>query len=637
VLKHLSDHLLESGRDAILLTIKIARLLAMSDTNPLFLGVDASTQALKASLLDADLGVKAELEVRFDRDLPHHGTRGGTLLGPEGSGIVYSPVMIVVEAIDMLFDRIKQAGWPVERIRGVSAAGQQHASVYWSKQAPELLGSVDSGKALAPQLIKAFSRSEIPNWQDSSTLSECAELERRLGGAERLAEITGSKAHTRFTASQIMRFRKTDPDAYEATSRISLVSSYVTTLLCLDGQIKGIDESDACGMNLWTMNTAERGWSKEAMKAVAGSAEGVKELARKLGEVERDGGRVVGKIGDWFVQRYGFSSECVVCPGTGDNPATFLSFSLRENEGLVSLGTSDTVLVSTSVYKPDPQFHAFIHPAHVTTPNGNDMRYFNMLVYKSGSLAREYVRDRYCSSSWDQFNNALEKGRCRSKDDQVRKIGFYWLKPDIIPSNAEGVYKYEDGQPVDDYASADENAIALLNSQLLNYRSRSSAILGAEAGPHKDQKTLSRLYATGGAAANTVICDLMADVLGCDICKPIEWDTSSGSWQNAHYNACSVAAAYKAAWGWSRFATDDKDEDFDNFVKRAANRRKSARQPAHGSESAEGGFTIVEEGVAVVARPNEEASQAYKAALPAWQELEDRSLNECRRRQSQQK
>lgn len=92
--------------------------------NVLFMGVDASTQAVKASLLDADLSVKSEVEVRFDRDLPQYGTSGGTLLGPSGSGIVYSPVMLVVQAMDLLFDRVKIAQWPVDRIRGVSAAGQ---------------------------------------------------------------------------------------------------------------------------------------------------------------------------------------------------------------------------------------------------------------------------------------------------------------------------------------------------------------------------------------------------------------------------------------------------------------------------------------------------------------------------------
>lgn len=94
------------------------------DTAPLFLGLDSSTQALKASLLSASLRVLSELEVRFDTDLAHFDTRGGVLHGPEGSGEVFSPVTQPVEALDMLCERIKAAGWDVSRIRGISAAGQ---------------------------------------------------------------------------------------------------------------------------------------------------------------------------------------------------------------------------------------------------------------------------------------------------------------------------------------------------------------------------------------------------------------------------------------------------------------------------------------------------------------------------------
>lgn len=183
---------------------------------------------------------------------------------------------------------------------------------------------------MATQLKNAFSRDEIPNWQDSSTIAECAAMEKHMGGAQHLARMTGSKAHTRFTASQIMRFKSQDPKAYQATSRISLVSSFITTLLCLDGEIKGIDESDACGMNLWDMQSPQRGWVSALLEFIGGSPEGAQDLAGKLGKVESDGGRVVGHIGKWFVDRYGFSPECIVCPGTGDNPATFLSFTCEQ-------------------------------------------------------------------------------------------------------------------------------------------------------------------------------------------------------------------------------------------------------------------------------------------------------------------
>ena len=90
----------------------------------LFLGLDASTQAIKASLLSSTLDVIAEQAVNFDADLPQYGTSGGVLYGPKGSGEVFSPVMMIVEAMDILFEKIKSAGWDTKKIRGVSAAGQ---------------------------------------------------------------------------------------------------------------------------------------------------------------------------------------------------------------------------------------------------------------------------------------------------------------------------------------------------------------------------------------------------------------------------------------------------------------------------------------------------------------------------------
>jgi xylulokinase len=73
---------------------------------------------------------------------------------------------------------------------------------------------------------------------------------------------------------------------------------------------------------------------------------------------------------------------------------------VQQSEGLISLGTSDVVLVATKYYNPSPEYHAFFHPAQIAPPaqqaangsaNGHHeaLRYFNMLVYKSkynGSL-----------------------------------------------------------------------------------------------------------------------------------------------------------------------------------------------------------------------------------------------------------
>jgi xylulokinase len=86
--------------------------------------------------------------------------------------------------------------------------------------------------------------------------------------------------------------------AYESTSRISLASSFLTSLFV--GKVAPIDISDICGMNLWDI--PRQMWSDQLLKIVGGDAS---ELRSKLGEVA-DGGAHLGPIHSYFVQRFGF-------------------------------------------------------------------------------------------------------------------------------------------------------------------------------------------------------------------------------------------------------------------------------------------------------------------------------------------
>ena len=84
---------------------------------------------------------------------------------------------------------------------------------------------------LHEQLGSAFSVHDSPIWMDSSTRftsnrhlkmwfrsmilissTECASLEASVGGAEQLAEITGSRAYERFTGNQIAKLAKERPE-----------------------------------------------------------------------------------------------------------------------------------------------------------------------------------------------------------------------------------------------------------------------------------------------------------------------------------------------------------------------------------------------------------------------------------------
>ena len=91
--------------------------------DPLFLGLDLSTQGLKAVLIDSDGTLVHESAVNFDRDLSSYGTTNGAIRGPD-PGQVTSPVRMWLDAYDLIMERMREAGVDFLRILGISGDGQ---------------------------------------------------------------------------------------------------------------------------------------------------------------------------------------------------------------------------------------------------------------------------------------------------------------------------------------------------------------------------------------------------------------------------------------------------------------------------------------------------------------------------------
>jgi len=190
--------------------------------------------------------------------------------------------------------------------------------VYWSNKATSCLSNLDSNQTLAGQLFPAaFSLAEAPIWQDSSTSEDCRRLEEIFGGAQAIADCTGSRAYERFTGNQIARVSpdlgllvkylveqliyskifRLHPDEYSSTSRISLVSSFIPSLFL--GTIAPIEISDASGMNLMDVLTCK--WDDRLLSICGGPT-----LRSKLGPEPISGGTTLGTISDWWVNSWGF-------------------------------------------------------------------------------------------------------------------------------------------------------------------------------------------------------------------------------------------------------------------------------------------------------------------------------------------
>ncbi|KAJ7773252.1 hypothetical protein B0H16DRAFT_1511658 [Mycena metata] len=540
---------------------------------PLFLGFDLSTQQLKAVIISEDATVVHESAVHFDNDLPQYKTTNGAILGP-AEGEVTSPVAMWLDAIDLLMERMKKAGIDFDEIAAISGAGQQHGSVYWSTNADGSLANLDATLTLREQLApKAFSIQRAPIWQDSSTTQDCKALEDAIGGPQVLADLSGSRAYERFTGTQIAKIRRLEPDAYAATSRISLVSSFIPSLFL--GHIAPIEVSDASGMNLMDVLTCK--WDDRLLNACGGS-----ELRSKLGPEPVPGGTTLGKINEWWSRKWGFNPECIIAPFTGDNPATVVSLS-APGDALLSLGTSTTLLLSIPPADTPPKRFTTSHLlAHPTTLDAQ----IAMLCYKNGALAREQVRDKYCERHWHLFNQAVENTPAGNNG----RMGLYFPLPEIIPPNIVGSFFYEinQGKPsAVESIPSDAHPRAILESQFLSIRSRIAAILPPHA-PH-----LHRLVVTGGSSGNETIRQLAADLFGMKV------------YVSQTKEAAGMGGALLAKYVWWR----------------------AARGGTGTFEEMMGGEVV---GMQCVAEPKSEVTKVYDGLVGLYQLCEEDALKKAR-------
>ncbi|QPG76966.1 hypothetical protein FOA43_004360 [Brettanomyces nanus] len=463
----------------------------MTADDSLFLGFDLSTQQLKVISTYANLKHHKTYKVDFDADYGgvYHIKNG--VISVEETGEICAPVAMWIEAVELVFKRMEDDNFPFEKVRAMSGSCQQHGSVYWSREASELFGKLSTSKTLVEQLSpNGFTFQIAPNWQDHSTAPEIEAFEKQVGGSQELSDITGSRAHYRFTGPQIRKMAtRKDPDLYQKTYRISLVSSFLCSLLST--KLQRLEESDACGMNLYDIKNSR--FDEDLIALAAGTspkidgadeatrAKGVKDLKQKLGPVQPIGYRSVGNIGKYFVQKYGFSPDCKVYPFTGDNNATILALPLANNDILVSMGTSTTVLLVTNSYKPSASYHIFKHP---TIPE----HYMGMLCYCNGALAREKVREainkKYGTpaNSWDKFDTILDESKPLNGK---LELGIYFPKGEIIPNAkiCERRFQYHlDQKELVELSkgqkwSVEEDVASIIESQALSCRLRAGPML----------------------------------------------------------------------------------------------------------------------------------------------------------------
>lgn len=466
---------------------------------PLYLGLDSSTQSLSAIVLEMDANhrrVVFEDSLSFDERFPQYGTDHGVIRGTDPAVAVSSPLMWV-EALDAMMTRVASAV-DVGQLAAISGSAQQHGSVYLNAGAAAALGSLDPGRPLVDQVQPMFSRAVSPIWMDSSTGAECRDIAAAVGGDVRLAQHTGSRAFERFTGPQIRKFATHEPDAYHATDRIHLVSSFLASVLA--GRHAPIDPGDGSGMNLMDLESTTW-WGP----AIAATAPG---LAAKLPALASSSS-VVGPLATYWQHRYGFPPARVVV-WSGDNPSSLIGTGLvREGRLAISLGTSDTVFGLMREPRVDSTGTGHVFGS----PTGDFM---GLTCFKNGSLARERVRETW-GLSWEEFSSILAS----TPAGNAGRVLLPWYEPEITPPVATpGIRRY--GL---DERDRDGHVRGVIEAQMMSMALH-SGWMGVE---------VDSIHATGGAAANREILQVMADVFGADV---YQFEVS---------NSASLGAALRAA------------------------------------------------------------------------------------------
>jgi len=224
---------------------------------------------------------------------------------------------------DALRTAIADAGG-IDDVAAISVGGQQHGMVVLDAE----------GRVIRDALL----------WNDTRSAAAARDLIAEFGAAE-LARRTGSVPVASFTATKLRWLRDAEPHNAARVAAVALPHDWLTWRLLGYGPVgespRGprldalvTDRSDASGTSYWSPAGA---YDVELFIAALGH-DAVR--PRVLGPSERAGETV--EIDD-----AGIPAGIVVGPGAGDNAGAALGLGARPGDVVVSIGTSGTVFAVT--------------------------------------------------------------------------------------------------------------------------------------------------------------------------------------------------------------------------------------------------------------------------------------------------
>ena len=283
-----------------------------------FIGIDSSTTATKALLIDEQGDVVAVAATEYGYETPR----------PLWSE--QDPDLWWEGAANSIRQVLASSGVKADDVHGIGLTGQMHGLVLLD----------EDGKVLRPAIL----------WNDQRTGPQCDEIRRRLGKPQ-LIQITGNDALTGFTAPKILWVQQNEPEVWARARHILLPKDYVRYKLTGD---YAIDKADGAGMLLFDLK--QRDWSPEVLAAL--------EIPPAYLPPTHEGPAITGYVSHAAAAATGLRVGIPVMAGGGDQAAGAVGVGAVQ-PGVVSLalGTSGVVFATTGgpFVEPEGRLHAFCH------------------------------------------------------------------------------------------------------------------------------------------------------------------------------------------------------------------------------------------------------------------------------------
>ncbi|MGZ5295129.1 MAG: xylulokinase [Actinomycetota bacterium] len=282
------------------------------------LGLDISTTATKAVILDGEGALRAVASAEYPYDTPR------PLWSEQDPRLWWDATVSAVG------QALAHAGLRGDDVDTVGLTGQMHGLV--------ALDAAD--RVLRPAIL----------WNDQRTGAEC-DLIRELIGRERLIAVTGNDALPGFTAPKLLWVRHNEPEVWAEIAHVLLPKDLVRLRLTGD---HAVDRADGAGTMLFEL--AERDWSAEVVDALG--------IDRAWLPATFEGPEVTGAITEEAAAATGLRPGTPVVAGGGDQAAAAVGVgSIEPGVSSLSLGTSGVVFTTTEgpTVEPEGRLHAFCH------------------------------------------------------------------------------------------------------------------------------------------------------------------------------------------------------------------------------------------------------------------------------------